>query len=255
MSLCLLIVLDITNGYRVKESRTVYEQDRILLTNLLMEQDKKHKSKGYHYLANIVRNNTGWLFSDNLAHKRCKFAGIRSKTKRGYRASKGEESVKFPNKIKGKRTATRTLEIVVSNMTCIFHRGVRREWTYILDAYNNEIIASSVTRKQNSNIPYYKCLKQLVARVKEQPYRVILNTDQGSVYFSTGFYLAHKDYISIERSMSRVGTPTDTPIIESINGWIKEEFKHDFDLKSIKFFLSLLIIMYTILTTNVFLLN
>ena len=35
----------------------------------------------------------------------------------------------------------------------------------------------------------------------------------------------------IERSMSRVGTPTDNPIIESINGWIKEELKHDFDFK------------------------
>ena len=36
--------------------------------------------------------------------------------------------------------------------------------------------------------------------------------------------------------MSRVGTPTDNPIIESINGWIKEELKHDFDLKNVKSF-------------------
>lgn len=28
--------------------------------------------------------------------------------------------------------------------------------------------------------------------------------------------------------MSRVGTPTDNPIIESINGWIKAEIKEDF---------------------------
>lgn len=159
-----------------KDTPNRYEQDRILLTKFLMEEHKKHKSKGYHYLANMVRKNTGWLFSDNLAHKCCKFAGIRSKTKRGYRASKGEESVKFSNKIKGKWTATRPLEIVVSDMTCIFHRGIRWEWTYILDTYNNEIIASSVTRTQNSNIPYYKCLKQLVERVKEQPYPVILHT-------------------------------------------------------------------------------
>ena len=36
--------------------------------------------------------------------------------------------------------------------------------------------------------------------------------------------------------MSMVGTPTDNPIIESINGWIKEELKYDFDLKIVKFF-------------------
>jgi transposase InsO family protein len=28
--------------------------------------------------------------------------------------------------------------------------------------------------------------------------------------------------------MSRAGTPTDNPIIESINGWIKEEMRIDF---------------------------
>ncbi|MBQ6999185.1 MAG: IS3 family transposase [Clostridia bacterium] len=31
--------------------------------------------------------------------------------------------------------------------------------------------------------------------------------------------------------MSRAGTPTDNPIIESLNGWIKEEVKIDFNLK------------------------
>lgn len=32
--------------------------------------------------------------------------------------------------------------------------------------------------------------------------------------------------------MSRAGTPTDNPIIESLNGWITEEMKIDFNLKS-----------------------
>lgn len=31
--------------------------------------------------------------------------------------------------------------------------------------------------------------------------------------------------------MSRTGTPTDNPINESLNGWIKEELFIDFDLK------------------------
>ena len=34
--------------------------------------------------------------------------------------------------------------------------------------------------------------------------------------------------------MSRAGTPTDNPIIESLNGWIKEEMKIDFTLKSVE---------------------
>ena len=30
--------------------------------------------------------------------------------------------------------------------------------------------------------------------------------------------------------MSRVGTPTDNPKMESINGWIKDEIDNDFDI-------------------------
>ena len=39
---------------------------------------------------------------------------------------------------------------------------------------------------------------------------------------------------NILRSMSRVGTPTDNPIIEALNGWIKEELFLDFDLAHAK---------------------
>ncbi|MBQ3272937.1 MAG: integrase core domain-containing protein, partial [Solobacterium sp.] len=34
----------------------------------------------------------------------------------------------------------------------------------------------------------------------------------------------------IQRSMSRAGTPTDNPVNESLNGWIKEELFIDFHL-------------------------
>ena len=53
--------------------KNVYEQNRDLLANALHEAHIKHISYGYHRLATIVRNETGWLFSDNLAHKCCKF--------------------------------------------------------------------------------------------------------------------------------------------------------------------------------------
>ena len=32
--------------------------------------------------------------------------------------------------------------------------------------------------------------------------------------------------------MSRAGTPTDNPVNESLNGWIKEELFIDFDIKN-----------------------
>lgn len=212
-----------------------YELDRLLLTNLLKEQHLKHKSKGYRYLAQLVRNDTGWVFSDNLAHKCCKYAHIRSKTKRGH-SNKGEEHDQYPNCINGNWNAKRPLEIVVSDMTVINHKGVRWEWVYMLDTFNNQIVASAVTRKRGSSLPYYKCLEILAEKTKEQTYPVTLHTDQGSVYSSKAFSLAHKNYTNIHRSMSRVGTPTDNAIIESLNGWIKDEIYWDFDLNNVSDF-------------------
>lgn len=164
-----------------KDKPNRYEQDRRILTELLLEQHKKHKTKGYHYLARLVRNETGWIVSDNLAHKCCKLAGIRSKTNRGRKYA-GKEHMKFPNTMKGNWKTKRPLEIVVSDMTCFKHKGVRWEWTYMLDVYNNEIIASSVTNKTGSSLPYYHCLNTLIEKTKEQNCPVTLHTDQGSVY-------------------------------------------------------------------------
>ena len=57
---------------------------------------------------------------------------------------------------------------------------------------------------------------------EEQTSQVVFHTDQGAVYSSRAFCQAHHNY-NILRSMSRGGTPTDNPIIEALNGWMKEE--------------------------------
>jgi transposase InsO family protein len=59
----------------------------------------------------------------------------------------------------------------------------------------------------------------------------ILHTDQGSVYSSISFNNILKPFF-ITRSMSRIGTPTDNPIIESKNGWLKNEMYIDFDINN-----------------------
>lgn len=204
-----------------------YEKDRQILTELLLEAHNKHKSYGYHRLAAVIKRETGWIFSDNLAHKCCKEAGIKSYARHYKYRKNGEEHILFPNQIRGRWNATRPLEIVVSDMTCLKHKGKRYEWTYILDTYNNEIISSHMSDVIGDRKPYFRCLKDLTERMKEQNAPLVLHTDQGTVYSSRAFFNAHKDY-NIKRSMSRAGTPTDNPIIESINGWIKEELRTDF---------------------------
>ena len=68
------------------------------------------------------------------------------------------------------------------------------EWTILLDTFNNEILAHSVTSQRGSNKPYYHCLEQLkklMDKREEQTSQVILHTGQGDVYSSRAFCQAH----------------------------------------------------------------
>ena len=58
----------------------------------------------------------------------------------------------------------------------------------------------------------------------------ILHSDQGSIYTSRAFN-AQLDNTTVIRSMSRAGMPTDNPVIESFNGWMKDELEYNFKYK------------------------
>ena len=212
-----------------------YAQNRRLLTELILERHQKHKVWGYHNIAASIRNDTGWKISDNLVHKCCKAADIKSRAKRYKYRKPGEESEVFPNLIRGCWNASRPLEIVVSDMTCIRCNGKLYEWVLFVDTFNNEILAHSVSDRCGDPKTYYDCLAQLckcVKNMKEQTAGTVLHTDQGTVYSSRAFSRAHSNY-NIIRSMSRAGTPTDNPIIESLNGWIKAELTLDFGINKV----------------------
>jgi len=235
--LCNVMGLNRSGYYKWKSRQgkpNRYEKDRILLTQLLKEEHQKHPSHGYHRLADDVFVETGWIFSHSLAHKCCKAAGIRSKARKYRYKKSGEESVKFCNEVKGCWNAKKPLEIIVSDMTIFKHKGIRWEWTLLLDTFNNEILAHQATPIPGNNKPYFHCLerlKLLAGKKKEQTPQIVFHTDQGSVYSSRAFCQAHEHY-NILRSMSRAGTPTDNPIIEALNGWMKEELYLDFGLAS-----------------------
>ena len=68
------------------------------------------------------------------------------------------------------------------------------EWTILLDTFNNEILAHSVTDVPGSNKPYYDCLavlNRLAGKKEEQKPQVVFHTDQGAVYSSKAFCQAH----------------------------------------------------------------
>jgi transposase InsO family protein len=118
------------------------------------------------------------------------------------------------------------------------NKGVRYEWTILLDTFNNEILAHALSRNGNAT-PYYDCLEALKKGASvEQNGNVAYGSR--SVYSSRGFQLSHEGY-PILRSMSRVGTPTDKPVIDALNGWMKSELYMEFNLRSTMIFSVLLI--------------
>lgn len=234
--LCRLLDVSRSGYYKWRNRRGLknrYEKDRQLLTELLQQVHQKHPSYGYHRLAAVVYQETGWLFSHNLAHKCCKQAGIWCKARKLHHHRKpGEEHMTFPNLTRGKWSPKEPLQVVTSDMTVLRHRGRQYEWTLLIDAFNNEILAHKVSMRPGDSQPYYHVLKELIQLISksEKTTPTVFHTDQGAVYSSRAFLKAHEEY-TIQRSMSRIGTPTDNPVIEALNGWIKEELDVDFGLQ------------------------
>ena len=108
-----------------------------------------------------------------------------------------------------------------------YNNGKPYDLTMYIDAFNNEIVAYDLSEGKHCSNPinHLNALKMLLKTIKKRGYinlETIVHSDQGAVYSSTAFNQMHTNY-TIKRSMSRVGTPTDNPIIESLNGWIKNE--------------------------------
>lgn len=219
--------------YRWLKNRDIvnqYEMDRKDLEPLIQDVHSRYPSFGYHSIAAVIRSEIGWLVKDNLVHKVCKYLGIKSKTKRHRKTQpKGNEHKTFPNLLHRNWNATRPLEKIVSDMTVLKHRGTNYEVTFYFDIFGRSIISYSASSKQGDIKPYYEGLYGVLDKLKGINDPSILHTDQGSVYSSMAFENAHKNY-NIIRSMSRAGTPTDNPIMESFNGWMKSEIELNFNI-------------------------
>ena len=219
-----------------KDKLNRYEIDRLEIEKLVKEIHKKKPSYGYRRINRIILRTTGWIISNNLVHKVCKCLKIKSRAKHYKYKKPGEETLKYPNLIKGNWNTVRPFEKIVSDTTKIWFKKKAYDWTFYLDVFNNEIIGSDVRESKygNGTLNHMNALRSMLDCKIKRGYKdleTILHTDQGSVYSSVSFNKTFEK-TSIIRSMSRAGTPTDNPVIESKNGWIKKEMYIDFDINN-----------------------
>ena len=196
----------------------------------IKEQSARHKAHGYRWLAAYMKAKHGVCYSPGYVYRCRKHAGIMCESKH-YRWNKpGSEALVYENLIGNRWDASRPMEILVSDMTCFYAKGAYYELTLYFDTFNREIVGFGLTDRRGDVRPYFEGLGQVLAKRKEQSDPTILHTDQGSVYSSRAFNELLSNH-TIVHSMSRAGTPTDNPIDESLNGWIKDELFIDFNLK------------------------
>ena len=236
-SLCEVMNISRSGYYKwlnTKDKLNRYEINRLDLEKLIIEIHKKKPSYGYRRINAIILVETGWKVSDYLVHIVCKKIGVKSKAKHYKYKRAGQESIKYENIIKRNWNANRPFEKVVLDTTKIWFKKKPYDWTFYLDVFNNEIIGSDVREccfgcnPLNHKIALKSMLEEKIKRGYEN-LETILHTDQGTIYSSLSYNKTFEN-MSITRSMSRAGTPTDNPVIESKNGWLKKEMFIDFDI-------------------------
>ena len=139
---------------------------------------------------------------------------------------------RFPNLVFSTwDTVDRPRQVIVSDMTTLKFLCFYYEITFYFDVFTKEILSWQLAERRGARGQYIDGLKDIVRLLKGRTEPTVLHTDQGSVYASLAYNELIKDTL-IVRSMSRAGKPTDNPVNEALNGWIKEELVIDFKIES-----------------------
>lgn len=212
---------------RDKSKRDIKREEMISLVEKIHSE---HTTHGYRWTAAFIRINYGYECSDNYIYKCFRYLGIKAETKHKEHRHPRKIKDKFPNLIFTTwDTVDRPRQVIVSDMTAFKFWYYYFEVTFYFDVFTKEILTYKVAERRGSRNQYIDGLVDVVELLKGQKEPTVLHTDQGSVYASMAYNELIKDS-NIVRSMSRAGKPTDNPVNESLNGWMKEELYIDFKI-------------------------
>lgn len=217
-----------------KRGKSSSEHRREELAATVRKVHEEHPSHGYRWVQAFIALNYGKTYSPSFVYKAFRYLGIQSETKHKphYRPRKVKD--KYPNLIFSTwETVDRPRQVIVSDMTAFHIWCYYIEITFYFDVFTKQILTYRRGERRGDRNQYIDGAKDVVDLLKGCSEPTILHTDQGSVYASMSYSELIKG-TNIVRSMSRAGKPTDNPVNESLNGWIKEELYIDFKLKECK---------------------
>lgn len=206
---------------------------RIKAIKEITKVHKEHSTHGYRWVCAYLKINNILAVSESFTYKIMQKLGFKAETKHKVKYRKRVVKDKFPNLIFSTwETVDRPYQVIVSDMTCFkTNKWSYYELTLYFDVFTKMILSWGLASRRGDRNQYIDGLEQVKTIIEAngviEP--VILHTDQGSVYASQAYNDIIKNTV-IQRSMSRAGKPTDNPVNESLNGWIKEELFVDFNL-------------------------
>ena len=213
---------------RGKSTRAI---DREKLLSDVARIHGEHSTHGYRWVAAYLRINEHGTACDNMVYKCFHFLGISAQTRHRVHSKPRKIKDRYPNLIFSTwDTVDRPRQVIVSDMTAFRILWMYLEVTFYFDVFTKEIVAHRCGERRGDRNQYLDGLEDVKDLLKGQTAPCVLHTDQGSVYASMAYNDIIKDTV-IVRSMSRAGKPTDNPVNEALNGWIKEELIIDFKLE------------------------
>ena len=216
---------------RGKSTRAI---DREKLLADVRRVHEEHPSHGYRWVAAYLRINEDGGACDNMVYKCFRYLGISAQTRHKVKYKPRKIKDRFPNLIFSTwDTVDRPRQVIVSDMTALKLWWNYMEVTFYFDVFTKEIVAHRYGDRRGDRNQYVDGLEDVKDVLKGCSEPCILHTDQGSVYASKAYNDLIKDTV-IVRSMSRAGKPTDNPVNEALNGWIKEELLIDFRLGELR---------------------
>ena len=215
----------------IPRKKLTQEEIREEVIALVKQVHEEHPTHGYRWTAAYIRINMQLIISDNYAYKCYRYLNIKAETKHQVHYKPRKVKDRYPNLIFTTwETVDRPRQVIVSDMTAFKCWYMYFEVTFYFDVFTKEILSWKAAERRGSRNQYIDGLTDVIELLKGTEEPVVLHTDQGSVYASMAYNDLIKD-TNIIRSMSRAGKPTDNPVNEALNGWIKEELYAEFHLE------------------------
>lgn len=204
-----------------------YEKKQMLLDDYVKDIHVHYPSMGYRTIRDTLFIQTGLKVCDLSVWRSMKRLGIRGYTRRiKYSCIKGRENPIYPNILNRKFYADKPLQKIVADISYIRYRGKWFYFSCFLDLFNNEVVEWQLS-EQLDNFLVINPARRLLERAKCTETPILLHSDQGVQYTSTGYQALLKQYNAIQ-SMSRAGTPRDNAVIESFLGRFKDVLRFQF---------------------------